>query len=175
MHCWPSAQAGLLPQTQVPLAEQASARPSGQATHAAPSAPHWVKDEVTQLSPLQQPVTHDAAHELQTPWSVQNPPVAHGVHWAPPDPHSSSAVPGRHTFASQQPGQDEVVQRHSPLTQAWPAAHGPAQVFAVPASGVTGGSPLQARKKTDAATTHANPPLRTFMSGDPRKMRGIQC
>jgi hypothetical protein len=59
-HCWPAAQAGLLPQRHAPLVEQLLA-PMPQLTHAAPAGPHWevVVGAMHCWLALQQPLGHD--------------------------------------------------------------------------------------------------------------------
>jgi hypothetical protein len=65
--CSPGAQAAPAPHTQLPAAEQPSARVPSQTPHAPPPLPHEDGDGVWQLPPAQQPLGHELASHTQWP------------------------------------------------------------------------------------------------------------
>lgn len=120
-HRWPTAQgAPLLPHWQPPAIVQALERLS-QLAHATPPPPHRGKPVVSQLAPLQQPLTQLAAVQPVQAFPVQL-SVPQLAQAAPPVPQAVPASPGRHCPPLQQPvGHDDWLHTHEPLTQACPA------------------------------------------------------
>lgn len=87
MHRWPTRHDGSLPQRQVPVAEQLSARMS-QATHVEPSSPQVVSERVLQVFPSQQPLGQDLSVHTHCPPAQNCPPAQGGP---PPHPHAPAA------------------------------------------------------------------------------------
>jgi hypothetical protein len=65
--CCPGAQAAPAPHTQLPAAEQPSARMPAQAIHAPPPLPHADGDGAWHVLPAQQPLGHELASHTQWP------------------------------------------------------------------------------------------------------------
>ena len=64
-HCCPVVHAGPVPHWQAPPVQPSA--PVPQATQAVPATPHAASDGVVQVSPLQQPVGHEAGLQTQAP------------------------------------------------------------------------------------------------------------
>jgi hypothetical protein len=85
---WPGAHAAPLPQWQLPRPEQLSDRAS-QTTQVEPVLPHAESDRVEQVVPLQQPLGHDVASQVQSPPTQRWPPL----HALPePQAHAPAAL-----------------------------------------------------------------------------------
>ena len=74
---WPPAQAGPVPQAQVPVVAQASARVGSQAAQADPPTPQLSSERLVQMFPRQQPAGQDAPSQRQTLF-MQRCPAPHG-------------------------------------------------------------------------------------------------
>jgi len=112
--CKPVPHGALLPHRQAPVAEHVSAETGSHGAHAWAPVPHAATvGGATQVGPEQQP---SAQVVLLQPLHTPPPHVPPAQSWqvAPPTPHSSSAVPGRHAVPEQQPVHDVESQTHVP-------------------------------------------------------------
>ena len=71
---WPGEQASAVPQRQVPVAEQLSERAS-HATQVAPAFPQVATERLAQIAPMQQPLGHELASQMQRPPTQRCPPA----------------------------------------------------------------------------------------------------
>jgi hypothetical protein len=125
--------------------------PAGQATQAAPFAPHrGLVVPAAQAVPLQQPVGQSAGAQYATQaWLAHSLLPLHTTQAAPPVPHAALAVPGWQTpLALQQPvGQLLASQVHSPFRHSCPAGQATQAAPFAPQSAFVGGftqvAPLQ--------------------------------
>jgi two-component system phosphate regulon sensor histidine kinase PhoR len=161
--CWPLAQAGPRPQTQLP-AEQPLAAIGSQVVHAPPPLPQLLVDEAsTQVVAAQQPFGHELPSQAQRPptqrWPEPQGALPPQVHTPALQPsvstgsHATQRLPAvphdmvpdaRHVLLVQHPvGQELASHRQPPLrhtcptTQARPAPHvqpGPAPRLAQPSA-----------------------------------------
>ena len=139
--CWPAAQAGLLPQAQLPF-RQVLAVVGLQAEQAAPLVPQPMNVGMVQVLFWQQPFGQERPLQRQLPlrqaWPTgqigplpqAQPPLVQRfarlpqlVHWPPPPPHAPEVTGCTHWPFWQQPYAQEIEsQMQRPLAQRWPVA-----------------------------------------------------
>jgi len=108
MQRWPFRHEASLPQRQVPVAEQLSARMS-HATQVEPASPHVERDRVLQVLPSQQPLEHELP--LHTHWPPsQTCPAAQAA--VPPHAHAPVAS-HRSALAGSQAAQRAAFNPHA--------------------------------------------------------------
>ena len=105
---------------QLPVTSHVSALVASQLTHAAPAVPQLDSALGVQVSPLQQPPSHEAALQpLQTPPSQVCAPQLWQV--APAAPQALLSIPELQTFPWQQPVHELVVQAQPAPVHSRPA------------------------------------------------------
>jgi hypothetical protein len=121
----PAPHATVAPHWHCPVAPQLSARVRSQVTHAAPPNPQVAVERAAQVEPEQHP-----EGQLVVLQSLHTPPaqIRPAQFWQalPALPQLVLLVPGKQVVPEQQPlGHDVRSQVQTPVTQRWPAAHGP--------------------------------------------------
>ncbi len=134
---WPVPHGAPVPHWQAPVAEQWS-EAAPQLTQALPETPQLATPAVLHVVPLQQPLLHESASQMQAPLTQRCPEAqadpapheqvpadeqpsatarSHVMHAAPAAPQRDSDGDTQVTPSQQPPGHDAALQTHLPLTQ----------------------------------------------------------